>query len=67
MLHLQSQPFGDAAPIRRVRFQEMRNVPFLNGFRHRLHAPDNIGDQSLLRIRLQQAEKISSLRVVVIA
>lgn len=67
MLHLQPKPFGDAAPIRRVRFQEVPNLPFLNGFRHRLHAPDDVADQPLLRIRLQQAEEISRLLVVVLA
>src|SRR5208283_3193925 len=67
VLHVDAQPFGDAAAIGRVGFQEVCNLFFLNVFGHRLHAADYIVDQPLPRIRLHQAEEVSGLREVVIA
>lgn len=59
MLDIDPEPFRDPAPISRVRFQEMSNLFFLNMLRRVPQAPDDIADQSLLRIRLHQTEEIS--------
>jgi hypothetical protein len=59
-------PSPSAPPRRRVCFQEVPNLFFLNAHGRVSQAPDDIADQPLLRIRLHHAEKISRLCVVVI-
>ena len=58
MLDMYPEPFSHSAPIRRVRFQEVSNLLFLNMLGRVPQAPDDIADQTLLRIRLHQAEEI---------
>ena len=58
MLDIDAEPLSHPASIRRVRFQEVPNLLFLNVLRRVPQAPDDIADQALLRIRLHQTEEI---------
>ncbi len=59
MLDIDAETFSHPAPIIRVCFQKVPNLFFLNVLRRVPQAPDDIADQSLLRIRLRQTEEIS--------
>jgi len=58
MLDIDREPFINPAPIGWVRLQEVANLPLLNILGSIAQTPHNIRDQSLIRIRLHQAEKI---------
>src|SRR5579884_725063 len=66
IVNLQAKSFRNAASIIRIGFVEVLDLQLLDAARNGTHAGNNVADKPLLLIRLQQAEEVSRLGVIIV-